>query len=69
MFVNGTQYQIPILKTSLIVDAQGNVLLNSPYYNKGSSFTERERTEFLLDGLLPANVQPLEEQVKRAYQQ
>lgn len=43
--------------------------MTSSYFNKGSSFPDNERAEFELDGLLPPNVQTLDEQVKRAYQQ
>ena len=48
---------------------QGTALLTSSYYNKGSAFPPDERREFNLHGLLPPNVQPLESQVKRAYEQ
>lgn len=37
--------------------------------NKGTGFTAAERKEFKLHGLLPSNVQTLEEQVERAYEQ
>jgi malate dehydrogenase (oxaloacetate-decarboxylating) len=37
--------------------------------NKGTAFTSAERKEFQLYGLLPPNVQTLEEQVDRAYEQ
>lgn len=37
--------------------------------NKGTGFTAAERKEFKLHGLLPSNVQTLEEQVQRAYEQ
>lgn len=47
----------------------GTALLNTPYFNKGSAFPAKERVEFNLTGLLPHNVQTLEQQVHRAYQQ
>ena len=47
----------------------GTALLRSPYHNKGSAFLPSERNEFKLYGHLPPNVQTLEEQVRRAYQQ
>ncbi|OJJ61720.1 hypothetical protein ASPSYDRAFT_40251 [Aspergillus sydowii CBS 593.65] len=48
---------------------QGASLLTSATYNKGSAHPESERKEFKLYGLLPPNIQTLEEQVDRAYQQ
>ncbi|KAK7528191.1 NAD-dependent malic enzyme 1 [Phyllosticta citriasiana] len=59
------------LSTSGPIDCAltGSALLNDPYFNKGSAFTPEERAEFKLHGLLPPNVQTLDEQVKRAYQQ
>ncbi|KAH8719132.1 hypothetical protein GQ44DRAFT_751741 [Phaeosphaeriaceae sp. PMI808] len=47
----------------------GNALLRTPYFNKGSAFTKEERDTFKLHGLLPSNIQTLDEQVKRAYTQ
>lgn len=47
----------------------GTVLLNTPYFNRGSAHTEEERREFNLTGLLPTSIQTLEQQVERAYQQ
>ncbi|KAL7793196.1 hypothetical protein V8C37DRAFT_378744 [Trichoderma ceciliae] len=47
----------------------GTALLNSPIFNKGSAFTQSERRDFNLTGLLPANEQTLDHQVERAYQQ
>ncbi len=48
---------------------KGTVLLNQPYFNKGSAFTFEERREFELTGLLPPSIQTLEQQVRRAYEQ
>lgn len=47
----------------------GAALLNTPYFNKGAAFPADEREQFNLTGLLPQNVQSLEQQAKRAYQQ
>ncbi|KAH8682224.1 hypothetical protein BX600DRAFT_505835 [Xylariales sp. PMI_506] len=47
----------------------GTVLLNAPYFNRGSGHSIEERREFDLTGLLPAGVQTLEQQANRAYQQ
>lgn len=47
----------------------GTVLLNTPYFNRGSAHTFEERNEFNLSGLLPQGVQTLEQQVNRAYEQ
>ena len=54
---------------SLTRKIQGSSLLQTPYLNKGSAFTSEERATFKLYGLLPPNVQTLEEQIARAYQQ
>ena len=43
--------------------------MHSPQFNKGSAHSEEERKEFGLYGFLPPNVQTLEEQVSRAYEQ
>jgi malate dehydrogenase (oxaloacetate-decarboxylating) len=43
-------------------------LLDTPLLNKGTAFTEEERTLFGLLGLLPPHVETLEEQVVRAYE-
>lgn len=48
---------------------KGTVLLNHPYFNKGSAFTKEERRDFALAGLLPPSIQTLEQQVQRAYDQ
>jgi malate dehydrogenase (oxaloacetate-decarboxylating) len=43
-------------------------LLDTPLLNKGTAFTDAERTQFGLHGLLPPHVETLEEQVVRAYE-
>jgi malate dehydrogenase (oxaloacetate-decarboxylating) len=52
---------------ALRVHLEGNKLLRSPLLNKGTAFTEEERTAFSLHGLLPPAVFTLEQQVARAY--
>lgn len=47
----------------------GSALLNTAYFNKGAAFEAEERKQFKLTGLLPQNVQTLEQQLKRAYRQ
>src|SRR5579863_6390571 len=47
----------------------GKLLLTIPQLNKGTSFTAQERQIFGLLGKLPAQIETLEEQVQRAYQQ
>jgi malate dehydrogenase (oxaloacetate-decarboxylating) len=48
---------------------RGTALLATPYFNKGAAFTAEERKGFNLTGLLPQNVQTLDQQVQRAYEQ
>jgi malate dehydrogenase (oxaloacetate-decarboxylating) len=48
-------------------EMRGAVLLATPALNKGTAFTEAERTRFGLHGLLPPQVETLDEQVIRAY--
>ena len=49
---------------------QGSAMrvLEDPLTNKGTAFSEKERTELGLRGLLPAVVETLEQQVHRRYQ-
>jgi malate dehydrogenase (oxaloacetate-decarboxylating) len=46
----------------------GTALLNRPGLNKGTAFTEDERSTLALQGLLPPQVESLAEQVARAYE-
>lgn len=45
----------------------GHRLLTEPLLNAGSAFTTEQREEFELEGLLPATVSTLEQQLARAY--
>lgn len=47
----------------------GPALLESALLNKGSAFSQRERQQFNLEGLLPYNIETIEEQEARLYQQ
>lgn len=56
-------------KRALYVPFAGPALLETPLLNKGGAFSKDERIAFNLDGLLPHNIETIEEQVARAYQQ
>ncbi len=47
------------------VSLEGTALLNDPVHNRGTAFTEEERTSHHLEGLLPAAVDDLPTQLKR----
>src|SRR5690242_16817599 len=47
--------------------AAGTELLTRPLMNKGTAFTEDERRDLGLQGLLPPHVETLDEQLTRAY--
>src|SRR5579862_8260495 len=48
--------------------AAGTEVLTLPLMNKGTAFTEDERSDLGLQGLLPPHVETLDEQVTRAYE-
>ena len=56
-------------KRPLYIPYAGPALLEVPLLNKGSAFTREERIEFNLIGLLPENVESIEEQAERVYHQ
>ena len=47
-------------------DVRGQDMIHNPLLNKGTAFTEEERTSFGLDGLLPSRVADMDEQIVRA---
>lgn len=53
----------------LYIPYTGSMLLEFSLLNKGSAFTEDERSNFNLHGLLPKEVETIEAQTQRAYQQ
>ena len=57
------------ISQSPVADApRGMDLLDRPLLNKGTAFSDLERTEFGLHGLLPPQLETLDEQVGRAYE-
>lgn len=55
-------------ESNIVTDQSGKDLMSDPVLNKGTAFTEEERTEFGLYGLLPPVVETLEQQCVRAYE-
>ena len=49
-------------------DKRGRDLIEDPILNRGTAFTEQERRDYGLLGLLPPHVESLDEQVTRAYE-
>ena len=56
-------------KRPVYIPYSGPTLLGTPVLNKGCAFSEQEREEFHLTGLLPQRYETLEQQVNRAYKQ
>ncbi len=52
---------------NFVVEESGSDLLDNALFNKGSAFSEEERRTFRLQGLLPPQVDTLDQQVERAY--
>lgn len=58
-------HALPDINSPIETELSGIDLINQPLLNKGTAFTEDERDEFRLHGVLPPNVGTLEEQVTR----
>ncbi|MGD8176595.1 NAD-dependent malic enzyme [Marinimicrobium sp. ARAG 43.8] len=56
-------------KRPIYIPFAGPALLEAPLLNKGSAFSTQERQQFNLEGLLPYNIETIEEQEARAYDQ
>ncbi|NNC23480.1 NAD-dependent malic enzyme [Salinisphaera sp. USBA-960] len=56
-------------KRPVYIPYAGPTLLEMPLLNKGTAFTAEERESFNLVGLLPQNIETIQEQVERAYKQ
>ncbi|WP_223068176.1 NAD-dependent malic enzyme [Paenibacillus caui] len=54
---------------SIETSLRGRELLANPMLNKGVAFTQEEREELGLNGLLPPTVMTIDEQVRRVYEQ
>jgi malate dehydrogenase (oxaloacetate-decarboxylating) len=52
----------------IVIQQSGKDLMSDPILNKGTAFSEEERTEFNLHGLLPPIIETLEQQCVRAYE-
>lgn len=63
--IHGEDGSVSHIETNLT----GSSLLSSPKLNKGAAFTDEERREFNLIGLLPYHVETLEQQAARMYAQ
>ena len=51
------------------VALRGEAILTNPHWNKGTAFTMKERMQFGLVGRLPYQVNTLDQQCQRAYDQ
>lgn len=58
-----------IKKHALYIPYAGYTLLELPLLNKGSAFSQEERSNFNLHGLIPHAIETIEEQSQRSYQQ
>jgi malate dehydrogenase (oxaloacetate-decarboxylating) len=66
--MSGLQKNPAAQPSILMTPLSGHLLLSDSLLNKGTAFSERERDEFELHGLLPPRVATLDEQVSRRLQ-
>jgi malate dehydrogenase (oxaloacetate-decarboxylating) len=59
---------VNVQPAEVVTPLAGYQLLGDSFLNKGTAFTEPERDEFELHGLLPSRVASLDEQVSRRLQ-
>ncbi len=59
----------PAKPQTLKIKIRGRALLENPYLNKGTAFTQAERHAFGLEGRLPQRIETLDEQIARSYAQ
>jgi malic enzyme len=52
----------------IVVDTRGEALLRDPLTNKGTAFTQGERADLGLDGLVPPAVSTMDQQLARVYE-
>ena len=57
-----------IREEAVEIHLRGHALLDDPLFNKGSAFSDEERREFGLLGLVPPHVSTTEEQLARTYE-
>jgi len=60
--------EVPPERAGIEVDLEGAALLTNPLLNKGTAFTDDERTTFALHGLLPPHFGTLDNQLARRLQ-
>src|SRR5436190_12138650 len=66
--MSGLQKNPAAQPSILVTPLEGHHLLSDSLLNKGTAFSEQERDEFGLHGLLPPRVASLDEQVSRRLQ-
>ncbi len=51
-----------------LTNAEGNDVIRAPLFNKGTAFTQEEREEFQLNGLIPPHVLKIDQQIEKVHQ-